>query len=155
MKTEEIKKMVNEFFDKELDKAKEPLLFNLLASDEESREYFKQLNNIKNIIEDTAEEFSPHLEERIFHSLENYTLKEINTSTKRNILSLLAYSFAVILLFLCLIFYNQTQNYRDLYQSTLQQVNAQNKTIQLLINSLPAVEVDYKIQNPVIVKAKM
>ncbi len=155
MKTEEVENMINEFFDGELNKAKEPTLFNLLSTDKEAREYFKQLNNMKNIVKETVEEFPVELEERIFRSIDRSTQKETRTFWGRNKIAIFAYSFAVVLSFISLVFYNQTRDYREMYESTKQQVNMQNKTIHLLMNSLPAVEVDYKIPNPVIVKANL
>ncbi|MBI9073013.1 MAG: hypothetical protein JEY94_15535 [Melioribacteraceae bacterium] len=65
----DLKIMINEYFDGELDKEKETLLFTRLSLDDEARDYFKDLNMIKTATEQTLEEFPFGLEERIMYSV--------------------------------------------------------------------------------------
>ena len=53
MNTEEIKKTIQLYFDGELEKNEEPLLFTSLSQDEEARDYFKSMNLLKNAVDET------------------------------------------------------------------------------------------------------
>ena len=69
MTTDEIKNLVQLYFDNELEKDKEPFLFSILSGNYEAREYFKQLSLIKKIVDNSIEQFPQELEERIFNSI--------------------------------------------------------------------------------------
>lgn len=65
MSDNKIFEIVNLYFDGELSKTEEVNLFSLLANDESARVYFKQLNAVRNAVDNDAEEFPTELEERI------------------------------------------------------------------------------------------
>jgi len=69
MNTEELKNMIQLYFDGELEKNKEPLLFTALSQDAEARDYFKSMDLLRNTVKETEEEFPQELEKRIFYSL--------------------------------------------------------------------------------------
>jgi hypothetical protein len=155
MNTEEIKLMADEFLDGELDKNKEPILFTHLSLDEEAREYFKSLNSIKSVMDSTIEEFPESLDSRILYSITTTHKKNIFFTVKNNIPALLSYALTIMLFIISILFYSQTLNYRETIDQKNQQVIQQNKTIELLMNSLPMTEVTATYANPVKVEAKM
>ncbi|MFC2134235.1 hypothetical protein ACFLTH_06415 [Bacteroidota bacterium] len=155
MEKSELQFMINEYFDGELEKNKEPLLFTHLSLDEESRDYFKQLNSVKNAIQDTTEEFPDYLEERILYSLEKPAQKNFQGFFNRNLFAVISYSVAIILIFVSVFFYMERLNYQNKYEAKVEQVNRQNQMIKLLYNSLPAAEVERIPENQIIVRAKM
>ncbi|MBN1300631.1 MAG: hypothetical protein JW995_05400 [Melioribacteraceae bacterium] len=148
MSTEEINKMTDSYFDGELDKSKEPVLFTHLSLDNESREYFKSLNKIKNTITETIQEFPAELEERILYSAADTEKKWFHFNISNNLPSILSYAAALILLITSIFLYSQTVDYKDAietYKQTIniktRQVNKQNQLIDVLFNTLPPAEV--------------
>ena len=155
MNTEEIKIMTDEFLDGELEKNKEPILFTHLSLDEEARDYFKSLNSIKGVVESTIEEFPESLDSRILYSITSTNKRNIFFTVKNNIPAFLSYTIAVLLVVVSLVFYNQTMDYKQTLDKKIEQVDQKNLMIELLMNSLPQTEVNAKLDDQVIVKAKI
>ena len=76
MNTNEIIRMIDLYFDGELEKGKEPVMFTLLSQDGEAREYFKRSNALKAGIANTMEEFPSKLDEKILRSVGNINEKQ-------------------------------------------------------------------------------
>ena len=57
MSENKIKELINLYFDGELAKSEEANLFSSLASDQSSRDYFKQLSLMRNAVDNDAEDF--------------------------------------------------------------------------------------------------
>ncbi len=57
MSTDDIKKLINEYFDDEMKKEEEVFLFTTLSQDEEAREYFKKMNLLKTSLDEVKEDF--------------------------------------------------------------------------------------------------
>lgn len=155
MKTEELINMVNMFFDGELEKRSEPVLFGLLADNEEAREYFKNLNKISAAMDNSITEFPDDLEERILYSALKKTEKQYFRFGFRNTFVFASYALAVLLIFISIFFYGEAKSYSAKLETVSVQMAKQNREIQMLINSLPAAEVDTKLDNAVIVKANL
>ena len=109
METKEIKFMVDSYFDGELEKGNEPVLFSLLSSDTEAREYFKKLNLLKTSNINSVEEFPQQLDERILRSIESSNQKFVQTNIYKNIFKAVAYSATIILLILTIFFYSKSE----------------------------------------------
>lgn len=150
MTTEEINKMTNEFFDGELEKGKETILFTHLSLDESAREYFKGMNSLKTEVQKTVEEFPEELESRILYSIGEQKNKIFNFSD--NFPMLFSYALAVILLVSSIVFYSRSLDYRESLETKIEQVNKQEVLIELLMNSLPQAEVKATLDNQVVVK---
>lgn len=145
MENNEFKIMVDKFLDSELDKNRESKLFERLAFDEECRNYFRQIHNIKKVIHEEVEEFPAELEERIMYSVATLDGKKQKSFFSNRIFALVAYSFAVILLFITLHFYSMSVNYKDEIKSAVEQVSRQEELLKLLINnSLQEIRVEDK-----------
>lgn len=153
MNTEEIKNIINQYFDNELSKGEEIFLFTELSRNEEARSYFKEMNLLKTIIQESAEEYPQKLDEKIFSNLK--TTDEIPVKNQNKIFSYMTYAFAVLLLIISFFFYNESLQYRNKLELSFQQINQQNQMIQVLFNTLPQAEVKAKVENQIVVTSKM
>ena len=154
MKVEDYKYMINSYFDGELDREKEALLFTYLSQNEECREYFKSMNLLKSSIEKTNEEFPEELEERIFYSLQKTEGRKLSFFSN-NLFAIASYALAVILIISSILFYNESNSYKQKLEKTIEHVNRQEQLMQVLINSLPTPEIKVKASNEVIVTSKL
>lgn len=156
MDKSDLKVMVNQYLDGELDKGKETFLFTTLAEDEDLRNYFKDLSAVKSTVQDNVEEFPDYLEERIFYSIDNKPEQNLLLGFfNKNLFSVLSYSVALILIVVTVFFYSQANEYKNKYEVKAEQVSRQNKMINLLYNSLPVTEVTTVPDNQIVVRAKM
>lgn len=154
MTTDQINMMIDQYFDGELEKSKEPILFTHLSLNDESRDYFKALNKIRNTIAETVEDFPLELEERILYSAANTEKRWFNLNLTNNIPLLFSYAAAIVLLLVSIFLYTESVNYRAAIETKTQQINQQNELIELFYNSLlPGVDVEGKIVNKVIIKS--
>ena len=155
MNTENIKDIINQYFDNELTKSEEVLLFTQLSQNEKAREYFKEMNLLKSVMEEATEDFPQELDNKILSNLKKeeeviYTPKPIS-----RVSNYLSYAFAIVLLALSIFFYNESMQYRNKLELTYQQVYQQNQMIQVLFNSLPQAEVRGSLENTIIVTPQM
>lgn len=153
MFSNELKMMIDKYFDGELSKNMETRIFTELSNDEEGREYFKQMNKIKSAIQESAEEFPLDLDQKILMKIRSSNEKK--PFLQRSLIPVVSYSFAVVLLIVSLFLYFEVRDYRTELRDTSRQMIEQQKTINLLINSLPSVEVETEIQNAVVIKANL
>jgi len=155
MSTEKFQEIINQYFDNELTKAEEVVLFTRLSQDEEARNYFKEMNLLKNTIEATEEEYPQKLDVKIFSRLKTKKQIDVKNRSVNRIFNYLNYVFALILLIISLFFYNDSIQYKNKLELTYQQMYMQNQMIQVLFNTLPQVEVSGKLENTIIVTPKM
>lgn len=148
MNTEEIKLLIDLYIDGALPKEKEPVLFTLLSRDTEAREYFKCSNYLKNNFQQNLSEFPRGLEENILHSVENARKKQSTVLTNKNIFLFFSYTVAVVLIFIALNFYNQSEQfkreseeYRIQLNNLAGEIKKQNADLQLILNAMPEIEV--------------
>ncbi len=155
MNTQEIKDIINQYFDNELTKSEEVILFTQLSQNEEARDYFKEINLLRTIAEETIEEYPNNLDERIFSKLkvEKNIVKPIPNYSKT--FSAISYGLAIVLLALSIFFYTESIQYKNKLELTSYQVKQQNEMIQVLFNSLPQAEVRGTLENTIIVTPKM
>ena len=152
MSENKILEMINLYFDGELEKSKEVNLFSLLASDQIARDYFKQLSVIRNAVDNSAEDFPDELEERILRSVGYKSAAKTGMLTNIKFFSAISYAAALILLFLSGYLFFKVSNYQERVDNLSQQMMMQTKTIQMLYNSLPGVEVRATFNNEIIIK---
>ena len=151
----ELLELINLYADGELDRKDEVSLFVLLSQNEEARQYFKNLQLLKTGIAQSVEEMPGHLEERIIKSVVNGKTENIYLSEKKSFSSRLSYAFAVILLILCTYIFLKFDNYQTKFETISNQLQIQNETIELLYNSMPAVEVTGQLKNKIIITSKL
>lgn len=152
MSENKFKELINLYFDGELVKREEANLFSLLASDQSARDYFKQLSLVRNAVDNDAEDFPAELEERILRSVGSKASDKTGIFSKVKILSAISYAAALILLFLSGYLFFKVSNYQERVDNLSEQMMMQTKTIQMLYNSLPGIEVRSTIDNAIIVK---
>ena len=124
----------------------------LLASDQSARDYFKQLSVIRNAVDDSAEDFPAELEERILRSIGSKTSRRSGFFSNIRIFSAISYAAAIILLFLSGYLFFKVSNYQERVDNLSQQMIIQSRTIEMLYNSLPGIEVRATFDNEIIVK---
>jgi len=144
--------LMNLYFDGELEKSKEANLFTLLASDQSKREYFRQLIVVRNSVENSMVEFPLELEKRILRSLGTKSSARIRIFSNNKIFSAISYAVALILLFLSGYLFFKVSSFQDRVDNLSGQIVNQSKTIQMLYNSLPVVEVSATFDNEIIIK---
>ena len=156
MSTEKIIKIINKYFDNELSKQDEIILFTQLSQNEEAREYFKQQNILKTSLQASVTEFPEELEKRILNSIGEINSRQNSPSFIKKYLPVaISSGVALLLLLMSLLFYSKTLNYKEQLNATIWQVNKQQQMIQLLFNSLPTAEVKGYLKNQVIITPKM
>lgn len=155
MSTEDTRKLVELYFDNELERGRESLLFSILAVDEEAREYFRQLNIIHSAVKETTDDFPSGLEERIFHSIETKTAGR--RIFKGNFfINAASLGIAALMLIISSFLFFEMRDYRSKVEVVSEQVREQSQTIELIINnSLPPAEVRSRRVNEIIVNANL
>ena len=152
MQNNKLNEIINLYFDGQLNKNEEANLFSLLVGDGEGRDYFRQLSLIRNTVENSTEEFPDEFEERILRSVGSKSNKRQTFFPNIKIFSAVTYAAAVILLFLSGYLFHKVTNYQDKVDNLSQQMMIQSKTIQMLYNSLPGIEVRASFDNEIIIK---
>lgn len=156
MSGEEIKILINKFFDGELEKSNEPELFNILSKDVKAREYFKELNFIKETLQQTKEDFPEELDERILFSIGDISGNSISSFfLGKRLSAVIAYSFAVILMIFSIFFFAQSNSYQKQLDLSLKEIDQKDQMINLLYNSMPSAEVVSNESNQVVITAEM
>ena len=141
MNTIEINAMIDLYFDGELEKGKEPVLFTLLSQDAEAREYFKKSNLLKVGIANSMEEFPSQLDEKILRSVGGLNEKQTILFINKKIFPTVIYTVSVILLILTIFFYSKSEEYKVQFADLTREVKKQNDKLELLMNALPQVDV--------------
>lgn len=152
MNDNKIYELINLYFDGELDKSREALLFTELSQSVEGREYFKQLSRIKTSIDESLEDFPEELDERILRSVSRTSEKKFSFFTGQRLFASVSYAIAIVLIVLSGYLFMKVSTYQEKVDTLSQQMNFQTKTIQILFNSLPGVEVRATFDNEIIIK---
>ena len=152
MSENKLTEMINLYFDGELGKDKEVNFFSLLASDKNARDYFKQLSVIRNTVDNSIEDLPSDLEERILRSVGSISTTKAKFFSNLKIFSAISYATALILLFLSGYLFFKVSSYQERVDNLSHQMVNQSRTIQMLYNSLPGVEVRATFDNEIIVK---
>ena len=155
MSENKIIEMINLYFDGELAKGEEASLFSLLANDQSARDYFRQLSLIKNFTDNDSEDVPIELEERILRSVISKVSSKSGIFSNTRIFSAISYAAAVVLLVLSGYLFFKVSGYQEKVDSLSQQMMYQTRTIQMLYNSLPGVEVVGTIDNKIVIKPKI
>ena len=150
METSELLKMIDEYFDGELQKSEEQSLFVSLSANEQARNYFRQNRLLKSMTSEMQEVFPENIEKKI---LSKTVLNERNKFLNLTIRPILAYAAIIVLFCISLFFYSQARTYKEDINQVHLDIQKQNRTIQILLNSLPTAVVQGKYSNAVIIKS--
>ena len=141
MKCSDYQMRIHEFFENELKKEDRKLLFSHLGECEACRDYFSAAALLNSTIVEDKNLFPESLDEEIFSKLpkeKSFTFASFFTV---KIPAYLAYTLVAIVILLSLTLLNEVNKYRNELLQTSAQLKEQSKTIELLYNCLPPVEV--------------
>ncbi len=141
MNEERIKELINGYFDNEISREEETLLFSVLAENENGREIFKSLAAVNEAIGQTREEFPNELDEKIISSLSRGKKRGAKGNSFLNPPALFAYAVAAVLIIFFLMFKTDLDKYKKELQTQASIVKRQTKMIELLYNALPTATV--------------
>ena len=143
---------INLYFDGELEKGEEVNLFSLLVNDQGGRDYFKQMSMMRNAVENSVEDFPADLEERILRTIGSKSIVKSGLFSNIKIFTAITYAAAIILFFLSGYLFFKVSNYQERVDNLSQQMMIQSRTIEMLYNSLPGIEVRATFDNEIVVK---
>src|SRR3989339_77915 len=141
MDTNEIITMIDLYFDGELEKGKEPVMFSLLSQDTEAREHFKMINTLRSVFTTSTEQFPSSLDEKILRSVSGLNEKQTAFFLNKKVFSAITYSVTIILLVLTMFFYSKSEEYKVQFFDLTREVKKQNDRLELIMNALPQVDV--------------
>ncbi len=155
MKNDDLISSVELYFDGELSKDKEPVLFSLLSQNEDARLYFKELHFLRSAVLETEEQLPFDVEEKIMCSIVSKESKPIKLIFAGWLPSI-AYAAALIMIVLSAVLFWQISNYQTEVKIISEKLTQQNRTMELILyNSFPTTEVEPKNQNEIIIKASL
>lgn len=155
MDDEKILEIINRYFDGELEKGEETLLFTQLSLSNEGRKYFKQLNRIRAAVDDSIEEFPEELEENILRSIGKVSEKKPSFFTAHTIVTSISYAFALVLIIISGYLLFEVKDYQNKVEKLSGRMIKQSQTIEMLYNSLPEIQIKASSNNEIIVKPKI
>ncbi len=157
MNTNELITIVDLYFDNELEKSKEPIMFIQLSQDLEAREYFKKMNVLKTEMANSMQEFPSNLDEKILRKTGSLSEKRFSFFKDKKIFTAVAFSITIVLLALTIFFYSKSEEYKVQFVDLTREVKQQNDKLELLMNALPQVEVQggYFQTKQIIVRPKI
>jgi len=98
------------------------------------------------------EEFPEELDERILKSIGKSSIKKFNFFIGQRIFSSISYAFALFLIVLSGYLFMKVSAYQEKVDMLSTQMILQSKTIQMLFNSLPSIEIRASSDNEIVVK---
>jgi predicted anti-sigma-YlaC factor YlaD len=147
--------LIQEFHDGELEKGKEPLIFTHLSQCSECRDFMKGLNQLNLFAQEEVKEFPARLDEKIYRSIEK-TASKVNTNIfTRKIPAYISYALGIIIILIGYYLFNSINIYQKELHETALTMKEQKQQLQLIMNSLPEVQIRSKLANEVIVQAKL
>jgi hypothetical protein len=157
MVSDELRNMVDLYFDCELEKNKEPVLFTALAIDVDAREYFKNLHVLQALVTESIESFPVELEENIRASVKPIKTKSYNYINFTNRMShIISITAAAILFIVCSLLFLDVKDYKSKIATITEQAKEQNEIMNLVLNnSLPEFVISPDTKNEIIIRAKL
>lgn len=141
MRCEDYQEIIHDFLAHELKREDQTQLFSHLGECETCRDYFSTAVVINNSIDDDKKLFPVSLDEEIYSKLPQEKAFTFTNFFTVKIPAYLAYALVAIVILLSFTLLNEVNKYRTELQQTSAQLKEQSKTIELLYNSFPPVEV--------------
>ena len=141
MKCEDHQPFIHDFLTHELKKENQALLFSHLGECENCRNYFSTAVALSDSIAKDKNYYPASLDEEIFSKLPKEKSFTFTSFFSVRIPAYLAYALVAIVILLSFTLLNEVNKYRAELKQTSAQLKEQSKTIELLYNSFPAVEV--------------
>lgn len=154
MNNEKLTEMINLYFDNELSKQEEVILFTALADNDEMRELFKKYNMLNSTLEESKVEYPSSLDEKIYSQV----LAKEATKVKTPIIKInkfVFYAMSMILILASLLIYTEFRESQNQMEYTRKQLINQSKMVNELLNSIPTVTVRSRMDNEIIIQSKI
>jgi len=132
---------IHEFLENELKKEDQKLLFSHLGECEVCRDYFSTASTIRQTIVEDKNLFPASLDEEIYLQLPKKKSFAFEDFFSVKIPAYFAYVLLAMVILLSLTLFNEVNQYKNELHQTALQLKEQKRTVELLFNSLPAVEV--------------
>jgi predicted anti-sigma-YlaC factor YlaD len=155
MDCEKYKKLIQEFHDGELEKSKEAFIFTHLSECEECRGFLKSLNLLSANVQEEISEIPFALEERIFYSIRQNSMKRTSSFFRKRIPAYVVYALGVLLILFTGYLISSTNEYKTELHNAIETVQQKDKELQLIMNSFDEVEIKSKLKNEIIIKTTM
>ena len=157
MVNDELKNMVDLYFDGDLEKNKEPVLFTALAVDIDAREYFKNLHALQALVNASTESFPVDLEENILTSVKPVKTRVYsNINFRSRLFQIVSSTAAAILFIVCSLLFLDVNAYKSKIATITEQAKEQNAIMNLVLNNnLPEFVISPDTKNEIIVRAKL
>jgi len=156
MNHDDIKIMIDEYLDGELNKEKENYLFSVLSSDKDAREYFKQMNRLKIFVGAGAENYPDSLDRKIQKRINSSTSSFKSIFTGKNILYYTAYAVILILLFAGYILFDKYDFQKEQLTAARQTISQQKELIELITTGDEnQIIVSGELENKIIINANL
>ena len=155
MSNDELKNMIELYYDGELEKESEPLLLTILSRDVEARNYFKQLFLFRSVIKDSAVRFPAELESTFLHSIKTEVPKLKKNLTFRDVtFRIVSIAASVILLVICSYFFHELQDSKSKLESVTEQLTEQKENMDIFIhNRLSSIVVKPESKYEIVIRA--
>lgn len=142
MNTDDLKYLINRYYDNDLSREEEIELFATLTKDEEGRSYFRKQNLLKLAAIHDIKPFPSELENKILKpKTEKVVQREFKINYTKKFSQLLPYAAAIVLLILALLYSRKSDTYEKQIFNLTREVEDQKVKMEFLYNSLPRVEV--------------
>jgi len=141
MKCDDYELFIHDFLDNELDKENQKLLFAHLSECENCGKYLTTTVSINSVIAEDKNFFPASLDEQIFNNLPKEKISIFENFLTVKLPAYFAYALVAIILLLSFTLLSEVNKYKDELHQTSVQLKEQKRTVELLFNSLPTVEV--------------
>lgn len=141
MKCSDYQMCIHEFLENELKKENRKLLFSHLGDCEVCRDYFSTAALLNSTIVEDKNLFPESLDEEILSKLPKEKSFAFEDFFTVKIPAYFAYVLVAIVILLSLTLLNEVNQYKNELHQTALQLNEQKRTVELLYNCLPPVEV--------------
>lgn len=145
------KELIDLYVDRKLSRQDEQKLFEALAGDEQLRTYFRNRFMLRTALVQESEEIASQAEKNLFAAIAAEQFSGMRRAETLHSLSqpqnnfrlrnAFAYALAIILVIVTTVMFTQMSSYKNEVQLLHQKVSDQNRTIEMMYNSLPPITV--------------
>jgi heme exporter protein D len=155
MKCEEIQEMISQFNDGSLDIENEAFIFTHMSGCPECRAFLKSVNRLSFSAQTEDFYFPAELDEKIISRTEKRKEKKhINIFTVKYP-AYVSFSFGAVVILLLFLLFKSTLEYKQELHEAMENMQQQNKQIQMILNSYPEIQVHPKQANEIMVNTKL
>lgn len=160
MKCEEIQEMISQFNDGSLETEKEAFIFTHMSGCPECRTFLKSINRLSFSAQTEEFDFPADLDEKIIRRTEKGRTEKRKEKKHANIFTMkypayVSFSFGAVVILLLFLLFKSTLEYRQELHDAMENMQQQNKQIQMILNSYPEIQVRPKQANEITVNTKL